>query len=116
MKDIIKKFFTGVGYTGLGLFMVVLGLGGFCMIAIGLPLRDDGELSISLISWGFAMWLLLGGIAGVGGAFDESEGYSTHTCDFCGGKIKIGTGRHWPKQKADNCTCACDKCLPTVQE
>ena len=42
----------------------------------------------------------------------KKDDYSKHTCDYCGGKIKIGTGKHWKEDVG--CRCACDVCLPTV--
>jgi hypothetical protein len=43
---------------------------------------------------------------------EDNKEYGRHFCDFCGKKMKIAEGKHWPNK--DGCICACDICLPTV--
>ena len=42
---------------------------------------------------------------------------TTHSCDICGNKLKVGEGQHTiPSEKNENCYCVCSKCLPTVKK
>ena len=74
--------------------------------------KIDNELMVI-----FALFQLLSLVGSIGCVFDNDKdnSYSKHSCDICGNKIKIGTGKHWP-QTDGSCKCACEKCLPTVVE
>jgi hypothetical protein len=101
-KEKLVLFFVGLILAGLW----VWDLFGFFSLEKVLDGVKAGYLAL-----GWLVWLPF--VLSLTGIFDSNNGeYGKHSCDFCGGKIKIGKGKHWPYK--DGCKCACEKCLPTV--
>ncbi len=70
-------------------------------------------IKVIYFTFGLVIWLPL--ILVPTGVFDDgNKEDGKHSCDFCGKKMKIAEGKHWLKK--DGCVCACDICLPTVDD
>lgn len=77
------NFVKGMGYAVLVIFIGGLGLGGLALIIKGFD--DFSEISINLIGLGLVAWIIMGGILGACGAFDNTT--KSFHCDRCGKKL-----------------------------